>query len=108
MRPLLLRTNDDIDAHNGRAYHGPHDEDHERDAAGGTEFALERSDTERGGNGAESSLRAFDSRPGTAGRTPVLRTGTEAGLQGGEHVMEARLMPHAQDVAVVILVDGQT
>jgi hypothetical protein len=28
-------------------------------------------------------------------------------LQRGEHVMEARLMPHAQHVAVVILVDGQ-
>jgi hypothetical protein len=28
-------------------------------------------------------------------------------LQRGEHVMEARLMPHAQYVAVVILVDGQ-
>jgi len=27
-------------------------------------------------------------------------------LQRGEHVMEARLMPHAQHVAVVILVDG--
>ncbi len=28
-------------------------------------------------------------------------------LQRGEHVMEARLMPHAQYLAVVILVDGQ-
>jgi hypothetical protein len=28
-------------------------------------------------------------------------------LQRGEHVMEARLMPHAQHVAVVILVHGQ-
>jgi hypothetical protein len=27
-------------------------------------------------------------------------------LQRGEYVMEARLMPHAQYVAVVILVDG--
>ena len=27
-------------------------------------------------------------------------------LQRGEHVMEARLMPHAQYVAGVILVDG--
>ena len=28
------------------------------------------------------------------------------GLQRGEHLMEARLMPHAQSIAVVILVDG--
>jgi glycine cleavage system regulatory protein len=28
-------------------------------------------------------------------------------LQRGEHVMDARLMPHAQHVAVVILVDGR-
>jgi hypothetical protein len=28
-------------------------------------------------------------------------------LQRGEHVMEARLVPHAQHVAGVILVDGQ-
>jgi hypothetical protein len=28
-------------------------------------------------------------------------------LRRGEHVMEARLMPHAQYVAVVILVNGQ-
>jgi hypothetical protein len=28
-------------------------------------------------------------------------------LQRGEHVMEARFMPHAQYIAVVILVDGQ-
>jgi hypothetical protein len=29
-------------------------------------------------------------------------------LQSGEHVMEARLMPHAQHVAVVILVELDT
>ena len=28
-------------------------------------------------------------------------------LQRGEHIMEARLMPHAQHIAVVILVNGQ-
>jgi hypothetical protein len=28
-------------------------------------------------------------------------------LQRGEHVMEARLMPHAQYIAIVILVNGQ-
>ncbi len=28
-------------------------------------------------------------------------------LQRGEHIMEARLMPHAQYIAVVILVNGQ-
>jgi hypothetical protein len=28
-------------------------------------------------------------------------------LQRGEHVMEARLMPHAEYIAVVIIVNGQ-